>query len=102
MRTFDLGSDKYVEELQPLQESNPALGWRGIRTSLGIPAIFRTQLRAILRASTRGNLRILLPMLTDIDEWRRARRVIKRVMDELRNEGVEFDQRIPLAPWRAR
>lgn len=96
MRTFDLGSDKYVEELQPLQESNPALGWRGIRTSLGIPAIFRTQLRAILRASTRGNVRILLPMLTDIDELRRAQRVIKRVMVELRNEGVEFDRRIPL------
>ncbi len=96
MRTFDLGSDKYVEEFQPLQESNPALGWRGIRTSLGMPAIFKTQLRAILRASTRGNVQILLPMLTDIDEWRRAQRVIRRVMVELRNEGVEFDQSIPL------
>ncbi|MFQ5606970.1 MAG: phosphoenolpyruvate--protein phosphotransferase [Candidatus Zixiibacteriota bacterium] len=96
LRTFDLGSDKYVEELQPLQESNPALGWRGIRTSLGMPAIFKPQLRAILRASTRGNVRLLLPMLTDIGEWRRAQRVIKRVMVELRNQKVEFDQNIPV------
>ncbi len=91
MRTFDLGSDKYVEELQPSPESNPALGFRGIRTSLGTPALFKTQLRAILRASTRKNVKIMLPLLSDIGEFNRARRIIKRVMVELRRERLEFD-----------
>ena len=94
MRTFDLGSDKYVEELQPMVESNPALGWRGIRTSLGLPGIFKTQLRALLRASHRGNVRILLPMLSDISELLRAERAIKRVMVELRREEIPLDQHV--------
>ncbi|HSG98971.1 MAG TPA: phosphoenolpyruvate--protein phosphotransferase [candidate division Zixibacteria bacterium] len=96
MRTFDLGSDKYVEELQPLVENNPALGFRGIRTSLAMPQIFRTQLRALLRSSARGNVKIMLPMLTDIDELIRAERVIKRVMVELRRERIPFDQNIQI------
>ncbi len=96
MRTFDLGSDKYVEELQPLPESNPALGWRGIRTSLGSPALFKTQLRALLRASTRKNVKLMLPLLSDISEFTRARRIIKRVMVELRKEKVEFDADIEI------
>lgn len=96
MRTFDLGSDKFVEELQSLKEDNPALGWRGIRMSLGMPGIFKTQLRALLRASTRRNVRILLPMLSDISELIRAERAIKRVMVELRREKVAFDSDVEI------
>ncbi len=96
LRTFDLGSDKYVEELQPLPESNPALGWRGIRTSLGSPPLFKTQLRAILRASTRKNVKLMLPFLSDVGELTRARRIIKRVMVELQREKVDFDTDIEI------
>ncbi len=96
MRTFDLGSDKYIEELQPRPENNPALGWRGIRTSLGSPALFKTQLRAILRASTRKNVKIMLPLLSDIGEFTRARRIIKRVMVELSREKIDFDAEIEI------
>jgi len=96
MRTFDLGSDKYVEELQPLHESNPALGWRGIRTSLDMPNIFRAQIRAILRASTRKNVKILLPMVTDFEEIVRARKFIRSMMAELRKEKRTFDSRIEI------
>lgn len=94
MRTFDLGSDKYAEEFQTLNESNPALGWRGIRTSLDMPKMFKTQLRAILRSSARGNVKILLPMVSSLDEVIRAEKVIKRVKAELRREGKPFDSDI--------
>ncbi len=96
MRTFDLGSDKYVEELQPLVENNPALGWRGIRTSLDMPGIFRPQIRAILRASARRNVKILLPMITDAEEFSRARDFIDSVKRELQQEGRRFDENIEI------
>ena len=96
MRTFDLGSDKYVEELQPLGENNPALGWRGIRASLDRPELFKTQMNAILRASHRGNVKVLLPMISDIEELLRAKRIIKRLMVILRRAKIEFDQSIEI------
>lgn len=92
-RTFDLGSDKVRAGDQPV-EPNPALGWRGIRSMLEMPDVFKTQIRAILRASTRRNLSILLPMITEIGELRKARRLISQAMLELRREGESFDERI--------
>ncbi|SYZ72994.1 putative Phosphoenolpyruvate-protein phosphotransferase [Candidatus Zixiibacteriota bacterium] len=95
IRTFDLGSDKYIAD-QQLHESNPALGWRGIRAALDMPKIFKDQLRAILRASTHKNVKILLPMVADISELRKASSLIKRAMVELRQRKIEFDRDIEI------
>lgn len=88
IRTVDLGGDKLTHAVDSLPEANPMLGWRGIRISLDTPAMFRTQLRAILRAGVHGQAHILLPMISGIDEVRRARQIIARTADELRIEGI--------------
>lgn len=93
-RTFDIGGDKLSPV--PLREENPFLGWRGIRVSLDRPEMFLDQLRAILRASSRKNVRILLPMITRVSEVRKAREYLKRAMDDLRVRGVTFDPKTPL------
>ncbi len=93
-RTFDLGSDKVKAGGPMVAEPNPALGWRGIRSMLEMPDVFKTQIRAILRASTRRNLSILLPMITDLGELKKARRLISQAMLELRRKGESFDERI--------
>ncbi len=96
IRTFDLGSDKYYKNDRFGQEKNPALGWRGIRSALDMPKLFRSQIRAILRASHRGNVKILLPMVTDISEVRKAANLIKRTMVGLRKEHCKFDSHIKI------
>lgn len=97
-RTFDLGSDKVrVDSGVPVPaEDNPALGWRGIRSMLDLKETFKAQIRAILRASTHRNVKILLPMVTDIGELRRARRLISQAMLELRRQKVKFDDKIQI------
>jgi len=95
-RTFDLGSDKVRPDDPLYHDPNPALGWRGIRSMLDMPEIFKTQIRAILRASTRRNASILLPMISDLSEFRRARKLISQAMLELRRQGELFDERIPV------
>ena len=92
IRTIDLGGDKLSHVLDTTPESNPFLGWRGIRVSLDTPELFRTQLRAILRAGARGEVRILLPMISSLDELRRVRTRLEEVKTELRTEGREFDE----------
>ncbi|UCD94366.1 MAG: phosphoenolpyruvate--protein phosphotransferase [Candidatus Zixiibacteriota bacterium] len=94
IRTFDLGSDKFYSTDNHVRENNPALGWRGIRASLDMPNIFRDQVRAILRASVRGNVKMLIPMIADISELRRALRAIKRAMMELKKRGNGFNEDI--------
>ena len=95
-RTFDLGADK-VRPGDPLfLEPNPALGWRGIRPMLDMPDVFKTQIRALLRASTRRNLSILLPMISDLSEFRKAKKLIGQAMLELRRQGESFDEHIPV------
>jgi phosphotransferase system enzyme I (PtsI) len=94
IRTFDLGSDKFYSSNNHVKENNPALGWRGIRASLDMPNIFRDQVRAILRASIRGNVKILIPMIADISELRRALRAVRRAMMELKKRNVGFDDDI--------
>ncbi|MEX1055790.1 MAG: phosphoenolpyruvate--protein phosphotransferase, partial [Rhodothermales bacterium] len=93
-RVLDFGGDKML----PLghREHNPFLGWRGIRILLDKPELLLPQVRAIVRASAYGPLRILLPMVTEVSEVRRFRRILQEVTDEFRNAGVPFDENIPL------
>ena len=88
MRTLDIGGDKSLPYFS-IEEENPFLGWRGIRVTLDHPEIFLTQIRAMLRAdSGSGNLRILLPMITTLEELRASRALIERVVIELRAGGA--------------
>jgi phosphotransferase system, enzyme I, PtsP len=96
LRTLDLGADKYPSYLHLAREENPFLGWRSIRISLEIPALFKTQIRAILRAAVHGNVRIMLPMISGIEEMRRARELIEQVKVDLEREGVEFSADVPV------
>ncbi|MFZ1684214.1 MAG: phosphoenolpyruvate--protein phosphotransferase [Candidatus Zixiibacteriota bacterium] len=97
LRTFDLGSDKMKPGQENiLHEANPALGWRGIRPMLEMPEVFKDQIRAILRASTRKNIRIMLPMVSDIWEYDKARKLVGQAMLELRRSRVPFDEEIPV------
>jgi phosphotransferase system enzyme I (PtsP) len=96
IRTLDLGGDKDVSGMGVQGEENPQLGCRSIRLSLADVEGFRQQLRAILRASARGNVRLLLPMISSLTELRRARAVIADVKRELAREGTPFDPEIPI------
>jgi len=96
LRVYDLGSDKVKNEFERVKEVNPALGWRGIRYDLDSPDIFKSQIRAILRASELGNIRIMLPMISTTMEVVKAKRMIHAAMKELRNEGIQFDEDIPI------
>ncbi len=89
IRTLDLGGDKFISNSEGfIPEQNPFLGWRGIRYCLTEKSIFKIQLRAICRASVEGNIKIMFPMVSDIDEYRRARSLLEEVKRELRSEGV--------------
>jgi phosphotransferase system enzyme I (PtsI) len=96
LRTFDLGSDKFKGGSPEYAEDNPALGFRGIRSMLVMSDVFKTQLRAILRASTRKNLKILLPMISDAAEVDRAGRLLSQAMLELRRKDIPFDNDIEI------
>ena len=95
IRTLDLGGDKLPIGHRS-HEPNPALGLRAIRLTLRHPQLFRTQLRALWRASTHGNLRILLPMIAAVSELREAKQLIAQVRSELVKEGVSVAERVPL------
>jgi phosphotransferase system enzyme I (PtsI) len=95
IRTFDIGGDKLPVGGFPA-EPNPFLGWRAIRMCLDQPAIFRTQLRALLRAGVHGDLRIMLPLVVTVDEVRQCRVLIAESADELASRGVEFKRELPL------
>ena len=90
VRTVDLGGDKFLSPLELPGEMNPFMGWRAIRFSLARPDIFRIQLRAILRASYYGNLKLMYPMISGLDELRRANEILREVKDELRRDGIPF------------
>ena len=90
IRTMDLGGDKFFSPLQLPTEMNPFMGWRAIRFSLARPDIFRMQLRAILRASVHGNLKLMYPMISGMEELRRANEIFQEVRQELTREGVAF------------
>jgi len=94
IRTLDVGGDKLATDLHLEDEMNPALGLRAIRLSLRKPEVFKTQLRAILRASARGKVRIFFPMISGIEEVRAAKAVLEEAKNELRSEGIPFDNGI--------
>jgi len=91
IRTVDLGGDKFLSPLELPSEMNPFMGWRAIRFCLARPDIFRVQLRAILRASSYGKLKLMYPMISGLDELRRANEILKETQDELSREGIAFD-----------
>lgn len=91
VRTIDIGGDKNLPYLNMPREENPFLGYRAIRICLDRPQMFRTQLRAILRASHYGSIRIMYPMISGADEILRANAILEETKEELRSEGVPFD-----------
>ena len=91
IRTMDLGGDKFLSDVESPKEMNPYLGWRGIRFSLTRKDIFKTQLRAILRASARGNIKIMYPMISNLEELVQAIGVLEESKKELGAEGHRFD-----------
>jgi phosphotransferase system enzyme I (PtsI) len=92
IRTFDLGGDKFISHLEIPYEMNPFLGWRAIRFCLQRLDLFKVQLRAILRASVYGNLKLMYPMISNVDEFRAANAVVNEVKQELTAEGVPFSE----------
>ena len=96
IRTLDLGADKYTQERALNPERNPFLGDRSIRMCLHDIPMFKRQLRAIMRASILGDIRIMFPMISTLMELRQAKMVLNDVMDELEDEGIEFRRDIPV------
>ena len=94
IRTLDLGGDRFSSEISWTKETNPALGLRAIRFCLQQPKMFRSQLRAILRASTYGNIQVMFPMISGLQELLDSRRMLKEMMAELDQEGVTYDRNI--------
>jgi phosphotransferase system enzyme I (PtsI) len=95
IRTFDMGGDKLPVGGYPT-EANPFLGWRAIRMCLDEPELFKTQLRALLRAAMHGDVRIMLPLIVTVDEVRHARRLLKEAAAELDARNVEYRHNLPL------
>ncbi len=96
IRTLDIGTDKLPRELRRMHGPNPSLGLRGLRMSLSMQEIFQVQLRAILRASLHGPVRILLPMLTRVEEVHQARIVVSACREQLQVRGIRPDPDIPI------
>lgn len=96
IRTLDIGGDKSLPYYRFPEEENPFLGWRAIRVSLELRDMFRTQLRAILRASARGGVRVMFPMIVSLAELRDALALLEECKEELRRQEVPFDDRIPV------
>src|SRR5439155_440464 len=91
IRTLDVGADKYPAYMQVPREDNPYLGWRSIRISLEMPEFFKMQLRAILRAAVLGRVRVMFPMISSVEEIRRAKELLAEAKEELAREGREFE-----------
>ena len=94
MRTFDVGGDKL--SAATAEESNPFLGWRGIRVGLDRPELLMDQLKAMLRASTKKNIAIMFPMITTLAEVRKAKEYVRKAKAELRSQNVKFHEKIPV------
>ncbi|MCD6484688.1 MAG: phosphoenolpyruvate--protein phosphotransferase [Candidatus Odinarchaeota archaeon] len=94
VRTLDVGGDKPLPFLKMPKELNPFLGWRGIRISLEEPDIFKEQLRAILKASVYGNLKIMFPMISTLEEVKTAKNILNEAKEELRSRSIPFKEDI--------
>ncbi|HDZ24823.1 MAG TPA: phosphoenolpyruvate--protein phosphotransferase [Desulfobacteraceae bacterium] len=96
IRTLDLGGDKFTSDLQIANEMNPAMGLRAIRLCLREPAIFKSQLRAILRASTFGRVQLMFPMISGLQEVLQAKEMLSTIRKELDSEGLLYDENMPV------
>jgi phosphotransferase system enzyme I (PtsI) len=96
IRTLDLGADKFPAEVGGFSERNPILGCRSLRFCFRNIHLFRTQLRALLRASAFGDVRILFPMVATVEELRRAKMLVRELMDELEREGVDYNRALKM------
>ena len=96
IRTMDIGGDKGLSYMNLEKEDNPFLGYRAIRISLGKPEIFKTQLRALLRASIFGELRIMFPMISSLPELMDAKEYVRECKDELRQEQIDYDDTVKI------
>ncbi|MDY5305862.1 phosphoenolpyruvate--protein phosphotransferase [Fusobacterium gastrosuis] len=96
IRTMDIGGDKSLPYMELPKEENPFLGWRAIRICLDRTEILKTQFRALLRASKYGNIKIMLPMIMDVNEIRKSKEIFEECKKELREEGVEFNETVML------
>lgn len=96
IRTLDVGGDKDIPYLNLPEEMNPFLGYRAIRLCLDRTDIFKIQLRALLRASAFGNIKIMFPMISNIKEIRDAKRILEEAKNELRNENISFNEDIEI------
>lgn len=94
IRTLDIGGDKKLPYLKIDNEMNPFLGYRAIRLCLDRKDIFKTQLRALFRASVYGNLKIMFPMISSLQELRKAKEVVEKVKSELKSEGIIYDNNV--------
>lgn len=95
-RTIDVGGDKPLGYLSIPHEPNPVLGWRGLRLSLQWPDLFYSQVRALVRASAHGRMRVLLPLVTTVEEVVQARLIVGEVQADLREAGIPFDETMPV------
>ena len=96
IRTLDVGGDKEIPYLHLPKEDNPFLGYRAIRVCLDRKDMYRIQLRALLRASAYGKIRIMIPMITCIEELRVAKDLLEELKEELRSQNISFDEKIPV------
>ena len=96
IRTLDIGADKQADYFELPHEENPAMGLRAIRICLTRPEIFKTQLRAILRASAFGKISIMFPMIISVDEVKKIKKIVNEVKAELDNDGLSYDKNIEL------
>jgi phosphotransferase system enzyme I (PtsI) len=94
IRTLDLGGDKFISQFEVPHDMLPFLGWRAIRFCLARPDIFKVQLRAILRASVHGSLKLMYPMISGIEELIQANKMLNEAKDELHREGLAYDKNI--------
>lgn len=95
IRTLDIGADKQIDYFNMPKEDNPAMGWRALRICLDRPEIFRTQLRALYRASAYGNIQIMVPMITSVWEVKEIKKIIDDIKKELENENIPFNENTP-------
>jgi len=96
IRTLDIASDRMVSDMESSREDNPALGLRSIRFCLSERKVFKTQLRAILRASVHGNFRLMFPMISGLGQFLEAKKILRSVMRALDKDGIEYDGEIPV------
>src|SRR3979409_2474161 len=97
-RTLDIGGDKVLPYMRNIEEENPALGWRAIRLGLDRPALLRSQIRALLRAASNRELKLMFPMVATVEEFDLAKELVERELTYLRRHGHKLPERGEVGP----